>query len=381
MDNSTFIVHESSGVDYRSPRQLAFELAKRRPTILVDRATRWFRLQAAPLRARCRQSGPLTVYSPFELPRRWQIHSLTDPINARLWRSELARLCASPAPCAVIFDRPGQHSRVGFLGERTSAYYAHCDYTLDIIGRCDERVAEEERKMLAAVDVAFAASEILVRRFAQHAKRVIHLPCAYNGDLFDGNRSYTPPPALAAISAPKILFSGLISGRVDFLGLWRTAQERPDWAFVLVGAISSGIHEELEQTGRPRDLADRFFSCRNVHYLGQVPLTSVAPIVAACDVGLVPYCLSQFTMTSSPIKTFEYLAMGKPVVSTAVPEAVGVAEEILIAEEAGLYVAPIETALARSGNPAFIRKHKTAVQQHSMSARADAVLAALGSAR
>lgn len=123
----------------------------------------------------------------------------------------------------------------------------------------------------------------------------------------------------------------------------------------------------------------RFFHFPNVHYLGHVPLQYVPEVVAHCDVGLVPYCLSAFTLGSSPIKTFEYLAMGKPVVATAAPEAVALGPDVGVAEEGESYASAIEAALTHATQPDGCMRRKNAVRNHSMQARAETVLRLLGS--
>jgi glycosyltransferase involved in cell wall biosynthesis len=277
----------------------------------------------------------------------------------------------------VVFDRPGQYRRVGLLRENVVGYYAHCDYTVDIIGRRDANAEAAEQEMLRVVDVAFAASPILVERFSRYAKKVVHLPCAYNADLFDGRRAYETPKALADVPGPRVMFCGYISGRIDFVGLLQTVQAKPDWSFVFLGAVSTGIREELAGSGRPADLWDRVLACENVHYLGQTPLAMVPPVMAACDVGLVPYCLSDFTMTSSPQKTFEYLAMGKPVVATAVPETAAVTDDIVFTEEGLSYAPAIETALTRASVSDLVDKRLAAAHKNSNAARVATLLAAM----
>jgi glycosyltransferase involved in cell wall biosynthesis len=103
----------------------------------------------------------------------------------------------------------------------------------------------------------------------------------------------------------------------------------------------------------------------------------VAPFMAACDVGLVPYCLSDFTMTSSPQKNFEYLAMGKPVVATAIPETTCVSDDIVLATESESYEKAIELALAKASDLALVEKRKVAAKQNSMAVRAQTVIDAL----
>jgi len=302
---------------------------------------------------------------------------VTDRLNAKRWRNDILRLQRDNGPRYVIFDRPGQHRRVGLLDERRAGYYAHCDYTVDIIGRRDAKAEAAEKEMLRVSDVAFAASPILVERFSRYAKQVIHLPCAYNADLFDGRRAYESPTALADVPRPRVMFCGYISGRIDFVGLLRTVEAKPEWSFVFLGAVSAGIQQELTGSGREADLWDRVLACKNVRYLGQSPLAMVPPVMAACDVGLVPYCLSDFTMTSSPQKTFEYLAMGKPVVATAVPETAAVTDDIVFTEQGLSYGAAIETALARASVPDLVEKRLSAAVKNSNAARVATLLAAM----
>lgn len=370
----TFIVHESSGIDYMPPQQLAVELSKTHQTIIVGQPRRWWQPWQRDLceSAMYRTTG-LCKYRPYQLPRRFPFAGLSDPINARIWKQVLKRFCRG-TDSYLLLDRPTQHDRIGLLGERAVAYYAHCDYTVDIVGHTDPRLEACEREMLRKADVAFAASPILADRFSTYAKRVVHLSCFYNSDLFDGTRSYPEPSTMAAITAPRILFCGYISGRVDFLGLLRTVRERPAWNFVFLGGVSSALRDELVATGRPADLFDRLRAERNVHWLGRVPLQDVPPFMAASDVGLVPYCLSNFTMTSSPQKAFEYLAMGKPVVTTAVPETATVCEDIIITEETGSYASAIEKSLSHARDPGLQMKRRAGVQKHSVAARAALVV-------
>jgi len=371
MSCPAFVIHETHGIDYMPPRQVAVELAKTYPTLIVGRPHRIGRRpEASPQPIGLRV---IPEVSPLELPRRWGLRMLTDPANTRIWRNAVRAEIGHKADLAVLFDRPVQHHRVGALREVASAYYAHCDYTVDILGRSDPSAQADELAMLRKVDVAFAASPLLVERFSRHAKRVVHLPCGYISDLFDGDRTYNEPDALRGLPRPRILFCGYISGRVDFVGLLATALAKPEWTFVFLGAVSPDLPGELTDSGRPGDLFQRLCDCPNVHYAGHVPLQSVPPFMAACDVGLVPYCLSDFTMTSSPQKNFEYLAMGKPVVATAIPETTCVSDDIVLTHEASSYAPAIEQALARAADQDLIEKRKAAGRRNSMAVRAATV--------
>lgn len=370
---NTFVIHETHEIDYMPPRQIAKELVKAFPALVVGRARRIG--QHVAFVPAC--SNALSEIQPVELPRRWGLHTITDPINAWLWCNAVRAKLTPRAEPIVLFDRPVQHHRVGVLGEVASGYYAHCDYTVDILGRRDPVAEADELAMLRKVDVAFAASPLLVERFSRHAKRVVHLPCGYLSDLFDGDRAYPEPEAFRGLPSPRILFCGYISGRVDFAGLLATAQSKPEWTFIFLGAVAPDLSAELRASGRAEDMFDRLRRCPNVRYVGRVPLDCVPPFMAACDVGLVPYCLSDFTMTSSPQKNFEYLAMGKPVVATAIPETTCVTDDIVLASVGSSYAAAIQTALSRSRDLRLVEKRKAAARRNSMAVRAQTVIAAL----
>ena len=369
-----FVVHETHEIDYMAPRQIARELVKTFPTAVVGRPRRF--TERIPASLSSLTSLGVREITHRELPRRWGLSAITDSLNAQLWKHAIRPVIGHSTP-VVLFDRPVQHHRVGVLSEAATGYYAHCDYTIDILGRTDPVAEADEREMLRKVDVAFAASPLLVERFARYASRVVHLPCGYSSDLFDGDRTYAVPEALSGIPRPRILFCGYISGRIDFLGLLETVRSRPDWNFVFLGAVSAALPEELTASGRPADLFEQMQKCRNFHYLGRVALDMVAPFMAACDVGLVPYCLSGFTMTSSPQKNFEYLAMGKPVVATAIPETTCVSDDIVLATESESYEKAIELALAKASDLALVEKRKVAAKQNSMAVRAQTVIDAL----
>jgi glycosyltransferase involved in cell wall biosynthesis len=369
-----FLVHETHEIDYMPPRQIAREFVKTFRTAVVGRPRRLTE-QIVSSKPSTNVNGIIEI-TPREFPRRWGLSVITDPINSRLWK-QAVRPEIGQSPPVVLFDRPVQHHRVGILSEIASGYYAHCDYTIDILGRADPAAEADELKILRKVDVAFAASPLLVERFSRYAKRVVHLPCGYSSDLFDGERTYAVPEALSGIPRPRILFCGYISGRIDFLGLLETVRSRPDWNFVFLGAVSAALPDELTASGRPADLFAQMQECRNFHYVGRVALDMVAPFMAACDVGLVPYCLSDFTMTSSPQKNFEYLAMGKPVVATAIPETTCVSDDIVLATESESYEKAIELALAKASDLALVEKRKVAAKQNSMAVRAQTVIDAL----
>jgi UDP-galactopyranose mutase len=116
---------------------------------------------------------------------------------------------------------------------------------------------------------------------------------------------------------------------------------RPNWSFVIVGPVVKIAEADL-----PRR--------HNIHYLGGKTYEQLPCYLGGWDVALMPFAMNDSTQFISPTKTPEYLAGGKPVVSTPVKDVVrhyGKLEGVQIAGDAETFVAACETSLQLAGNP------------------------------
>ena len=116
---------------------------------------------------------------------------------------------------------------------------------------------------------------------------------------------------------------------------------RPDWSFVMLGPVVKIAQEDLPR--RP-----------NIHYLDAKTYAELPAYLSGWDVALMPFAMNESTEFISPTKTPEYLAGGKPVVSTPVRDVVrhyGQLEGVLIAGDAESFVAACDKALELSANP------------------------------
>jgi glycosyltransferase involved in cell wall biosynthesis len=131
-------------------------------------------------------------------------------------------------------------------------------------------------------------------------------------------------------------FAGnFLSNKVDFALLEAVARARPDWTMLLVGPSRPDTADELE----------RLAGLANVRRVGGVPYEEMPRTVAAFDVGLIPYLENDYTRSCSPLKLFEYLAAGKPVVATGLPELRGFEPHVVVAEGVDGTLAAIDAAL------------------------------------
>jgi UDP-galactopyranose mutase len=140
---------------------------------------------------------------------------------------------------------------------------------------------------------------------------------------------------------PRLGFYGVIDERFDIELLDKVAAMRPAWSFVMVGPVVKIAEEDLPR--RP-----------NICYLGGKTYDQLPAYLSGWDVALMPFAMNESTQFISPTKTPEYLAGGKPVVSTPIKDVVrhyGQLEGVKIAATPEEFVAACEEALALSRNP------------------------------
>lgn len=115
------------------------------------------------------------------------------------------------------------------------------------------------------------------------------------------------PPALAALPGPVFGYFGVIDERIDYVLLERLAQAFPQGSVAMVGPFAKVDPAELPQAP-------------NLHWFGQRDYAQLPALVKGFDVCLMPFALNESTRFINPTKTLEYMAAGKPIVSTAVPD-------------------------------------------------------------
>lgn len=167
-------------------------------------------------------------------------------------------------------------------------------------------IAASERAVVERADVIFVNSESFVPRFRPLNPNVHYLRLGVNLEIFDPARVAGSPRELAGLPRPIIGYSGGLHRHVDFGLVGNVARAFPEASVVLVGPLQT---DPGELRAEP-----------NVHLLGPRPQRDLAAFVAAFDVGLVPYVRTAYTDSVYPMKLFEYLAMGRPVVATDLPE-------------------------------------------------------------
>jgi glycosyltransferase involved in cell wall biosynthesis len=170
-----------------------------------------------------------------------------------------------------------------------------------------------ERAVIGQADHVFASSRAQYEKRRPWHNRVHYLP---NAGAFDRYNRYNEPgcapsrPVDLPHSGPILMFIGTLDYRLDYDALVTMAQQNPEWQWVFVGPT------KLTSAG---DGPGRLQALANVHLLGAKPPRRLPDYLYFADVSLIPYRISESTQTMFPWKVYEHLAMGKPIVTTALP--------------------------------------------------------------
>jgi glycosyltransferase involved in cell wall biosynthesis len=201
-------------------------------------------------------------------------------------------------------------------------------------------IMEFEDRLLEKSDIVIAVSDELCEnkksgkgftRLLTHGVDVEHFATA--------SVPRQRPDALADIQGPIIGFYGLIDSHLDVEIIRGLLDWRPDWTVVLIGTkrIDLGMLE-----ARP-----------NCRWLPAVPYAELPQYSAAFDVAIIPYVVNRHTNTANPLKLREYLATGKPVVTTAMAEVHRFRDHLRIATGPEEFAVQVGEALSDFVDPAI----------------------------
>ncbi|HZK49595.1 MAG TPA: glycosyltransferase [Thermoleophilia bacterium] len=191
--------------------------------------------------------------------------------------------------------------------------------------------------LTARADLVITTAANLRDSRAHLNPRVHHVPNAADAAHFGAARDPALPlPAdVASLPTPRIGVVGIHDERLDVAAIEAIARHDPDWTVLVVGPLRPGDVDEA-----------RLRACPNVHVLGARLMSELPAYLKAMDVALIPYKLDELTRNIFPLKIYEYLAAGLPVVSAALPELAGIGNDVLFAKTPAEYPALVVQALA-----------------------------------
>jgi glycosyltransferase involved in cell wall biosynthesis len=232
-------------------------------------------------------------------------------------RELVRRHIAADGPSAGRFARPIQWfytpmpapAMIGAFDERAVVY--DCMDELSKFRFAPRELVDRERYLMAQSDVVFTGGYRLWQSKSKYHANVHFFGCGVDVAHFASARSATLqlPREIAALEKPVIGYYGVIDERIDYDLLRHLAESLPEAALVMVGPVVKVDPNELPHAP-------------NLHWLGQRQYAELPAHVKGFDVCLMPFALNEATEYINPTKTLEYMAAGKPIVSTAVSDVV-----------------------------------------------------------
>lgn len=204
-----------------------------------------------------------------------------------------------------------------------------------------------EKDLLTRADLVFTGGVSLYEHKKQQHQNIYPFPSSIDYDHFYQARHANADPAdQQGIPHPRIGFYGVVDERFDIDLLDQASAQRPHWHFVILGPVVKIDPASLPQ--RP-----------NIHYLGGKSYKELPAYLSGWDIAMIPFARNESTRFISPTKTPEYLASGKPVISTSIRDVVdpyGKNSLVHIADTAEAFVAAGERILQQQDSNEWLQQ-------------------------
>lgn len=256
-----------------------------------------------------------------------------------------------------------------YIFDIADEFYANAnDEEIDFNREETIRYMQFEQKMFDRADLVFVSSRGLYDSRRKMHPRIAQIPVGcVDFELFSKARDsdLSIPDDIASIPSPRIGFIGNFNEKLDLELLVQLAQQRPDRSLVFIGA------ENGQASFKRSNLYRQLMGLPNVHNLGWRTYESLPAYMKAMDICLMPFRLNVWMKNSHPSKTYQYLAAGKPVVSTALPEVLSLDNVIAVTRNNEEFITAVEVALEKVDTNMDIAQRVEIGYQNSSKVRAE----------
>jgi glycosyltransferase involved in cell wall biosynthesis len=333
----------------------------RRPTISTrDMRRVWTKGRS--IAGGIRQVGPrIHVLSPPALP--FHGSSIASAVNQRVVAAAVERAMRKLKFVNPVAWSYLPHALPIIQGIKRSRVVYHCiDDFSSMTGAPATAIADLERETCLEADLVAASAEALLRRCMGYgAREPVYVPHAVNREFAGLADAHPELPDIDQLPRPLAGFLGRLGDWIDVEMIANAARALPHWSFPIVGPTI--VNTQL------------FDDIPNVHLLGQKSYDAVPAYLNRFDVAVIPYRGSVNQETRNPLKLYEYLALGKPVVTTSVQEARRFADLVDVVVDSNLAAAIVN---AKQNDTESLReRRRAAVGGRSWGDVAEEIVAAL----
>jgi glycosyltransferase involved in cell wall biosynthesis len=246
-------------------------------------------------------------------------------------------------PVQWFYDPMAAPCFIGKIGERANVY--DCMDELSQFKFAPPEIVQREKILLAAADVVFAGGRKMWLSKSKHNDNAHFYGCGVDVAHFAKARANETqlPADVAALKRPILGYFGVVDERLDYDLIARLADADSKWNIVMIGPTA-----KVDPAALPKRA--------NLHWLGRREYAELPNYTKAFDVCLMPFALNEATEYINPTKALEYMATGRPIVSTAVPDVVSNFSEVVnIAISQECFVEMCVRALANPDEDAIQR--------------------------
>ena len=209
-----------------------------------------------------------------------------------------------------------------------------------------EELKALEKELLKKADIVFTGGQSIYEAKKNLHSNIYPFPSSIDKEHFTKARKLTATPAdQVRTHQPLLGFYGVIDERFDIALIRGIADARPGWQIVLIGPVV-----KIDPALLPKN--------KNIHYLGPKTYAELPAYLAGWDIALVPFLLNESTRFISPTKTPEYLAAGKPVISTPIRDVInpyGKNKLVYIGHNAEDFIQAAEKELSTAGKDEWLK--------------------------
>jgi len=185
-----------------------------------------------------------------------------------------------------------------------------CMDELSLFKGAPQELIDQEKFLISKADIVFTGGKSLYESKKQMHANVFCFPSSVDEAHFaQALNGIAVPEDIASIPSPVVGYYGVIDERIDLELLQESASNLPDISFVMIGPIAKISDSELPKAS-------------NIHYLGMKSYEELPGYLKAFDIAMMPFALNDATKFISPTKTLEYMAAGKPIISTKIKDVI-----------------------------------------------------------
>ena len=313
---------------WQRPQHLLSRFAREMPVVVVEEPEEY---DGADVRVQ--HDGGVTIVTPL-LPMPVGKYGFGNHVNGQISRMVEPFLPAGTDPIYWYYTPMALGAEPESIRPRLSVYDAMDD--LANFRSAPPELRIREARLLARVDLVFTGGPTLYRQRRDKHPSVHCFPSGVEAAHFASPTSTSPPDGLAHQRRPILGYYGVIDERLDLPLLAEIADLRPEWTIALIGPVAKIDESTIPE--RP-----------NIVRFGKQAYDDLPAFLSCFDVALMPFARNDATRSISPTKTLEYLAGGKPVVSTPITDVIDLYGEVVqIAATANDVIAAAEGVLNRT---------------------------------